>query len=581
MLFRGMIKRFSLLTTAAVFIFTVSSVVSGQTIVTWNFPNNPDNATADGGIAENLTRTISTVGTSAVDFAATGATTNAANATGWNSGSGTKYWKVSFSTSGYNTLSLSSKQRSSNSGPRDFKVQYSLDDITYTDVAGSTVSVANDFTTGVLTNVSLPAVAENQPNVYLRWIMTSNTGVNGSAVMAAGTSRIDDILITGTPIGGNAAPVISDIPDNQTTTPNTPKAITFTVTDTNATCNNVTGASNNQAVVADAGIVIMGGATANCTVTVTPVSGVTSGTAQITLTATDTGMPALTDTETFNLTIFVPPSLVINEIYPGGGNTGAIFNQDFVELRNTGTTAIDLSGYSLQYASASGTSWAVFNFPAGETIDPNDYYLVGLATGANGTPLNTPSNTPDATGGIALGGGGGKVALVSNQTALTGSCPSGAPIIDFVGYGTANCFERGAGGEFSLLGGGTAPAPADNTDSISRVNFADTNDNSVDFVITDPPSPINSDAPTAASVNVGGRVTQAGGRGVFRAKVTMIDQNGAARTAYTNPFGYYRFADVPAGATYIFSVAHRRVRFDQPQRVVSVNTDTAVNFVGN
>ena len=94
------------------------------------------------------------------------------------------------------TLVLSSKQNSSNTGPKDFKVQYKISEGgTWTDVTGAAITVADNFTTGVLNAISLPSSCDNQTDVYLRWIMTSNTSVNNSTVASGGTSRIDDILI--------------------------------------------------------------------------------------------------------------------------------------------------------------------------------------------------------------------------------------------------------------------------------------------------------------------------------------------------------------------------------------------------
>lgn len=78
-----------------------------------------------------------------------------------------------------------------------------------------------------------------------------------------------------------------------------------------------------------------------------------------------------------------------------------------------------------------------------------------------------------------------------------------------------------------------------------------------------------SSPPTAASVSVGGRVLTTRGRGIFRARVSMIDAYGAQRNVYTNPFGYYYFDDIPAGATYTVSVNHKRYNFDA--RIVTVN----------
>jgi len=61
--------------------------------------------------------------------------------------------------------------------------------------------------------------------------------------------------------------------------------------------------------------------------------------------------------------------------------------------------------------------------------------------------------------------------------------------------------------------------------------------------------------PTAANVNVEGRiVSQQTGRPVIGARIMMIDSTGQTRTVITNPFGYYRFTEVPSGAIYTFSV---------------------------
>lgn len=90
---------------------------------------------------------------------------------------------------------------------------------------------------------------------------------------------------------------------------------------------------------------------------------------------------------------------------------------------------------------------------------------------------------------------------------------------------------------------------------------------------------IGVDAPTAAEVTVGGRVTQRNGRGIFRARVTMIDSQGVSRTAHTNPFGFYRFEDVAAGEDYIFTVSHLRYQFAQPTQAQFIGEETeGINF---
>ena len=134
------------------------------------------------------------------------------------------------------------------------------------------------------------------------------------------------------------------------------------------------------------------------------------------------------------------PGLVISQVYGGGGNTGATWKNDFVELHNPTTSGISLAGLSLQYASSPGTTWGNrVNLSSAATVPPGGYYLVQLAgaAGAAGASLPTPDESSTS---IDLAGSNGKLALVNGTTALSGSCPT-AGVLDFVGYGTADCFE--------------------------------------------------------------------------------------------------------------------------------------------
>ena len=180
------------------------------------------------------------------------------------------------------------------------------------------------------------------------------------------------------------------------------------------------------------------------------------------------------------------PNIVISQVYGGGGNTSAPYTNDFVELFNRGNSTVSVAGWSVQYASAAGTGWAVNSLSG--SIPPGGYYLVQLAGGAIGVALPTPN----ATGTSNMSGTAGKVALVNLSTALAAvACPANANIIDFVGYGgTANCFE-----------GAAAPAPS-NTSSILRAGggCVDSDANSTNFS-TGAPNPRNS-ASTASLCNI-------------------------------------------------------------------------------
>ena len=74
------------------------------------------------------------------------------------------------------------------------------------------------------------------------------------------------------------------------------------------------------------------------------------------------------------------PDIVVSQLSGGGGNSGATYANDFVELFNRGATAVDLGAWSIQYASATGTSWQVT--PLTGSVQPGKYFLVQLASAA-------------------------------------------------------------------------------------------------------------------------------------------------------------------------------------------------------
>lgn len=89
-------------------------------------------------------------------------------------------------------------------------------------------------------------------------------------------------------------------------------------------------------------------------------------------------------------------------------------------------------------------------------------------------------------------------------------------------------------------------------------------------------------APTAATVTIGGRITNSRGRGILRVRVLMVDSNGTARAATTNSFGYYRFNDVAVGQTITVSIVRQKHVFDNNTQILNVVDDNnEVNFVAN
>jgi predicted extracellular nuclease len=237
----------------------------------------------------------------------------------------------------------------------------------------------------------------------------------------------------------------------------------------------------------------------------------------------------------------VSPNVVVSQVYGGGGNTGATYTHDYIELFNRGTTAVDVNGWSLQYASATGTG----NFGASATqiteLGPNTipsggYLLVQEAsTAAVGLPLPPPL-VADATP-IAMSATAGKVALVNTTTPLGcngGSTPCSpaalAQIVDLVGYGAANFFE------------GSAPTPAPSNTTAALRNgggCTDTDQNASDFTVGTPaprnfstdPAPCAVEENDPVVVTCGGPLTPLEGVGATRA-VSATDADGTV-TAMT------------------------------------------------
>jgi predicted extracellular nuclease len=201
------------------------------------------------------------------------------------------------------------------------------------------------------------------------------------------------------------------------------------------------------------------------------------------------------------LSITTQAQVVISQVYGGGGNAGATYTNDFIELYNRGIVAQNLSGWSVQYASTNGTTWAVTQLPSFNLL-PGQYYLIQQAAGTtpvlalptpdlDGITCNCTYNTQIppvlSTTGIAMSGSNGKIILVSSVTPETSVNPVGSQIIDKVGYGTTPNGYEGTGPTGTTLTS-TTSAQRNNAGCI------DTNNNSVDFTAA-LPLPRNSSSP--------------------------------------------------------------------------------------
>jgi hypothetical protein len=155
----------------------------------------------------------------------------------------------------------------------------------------------------------------------------------------------------------------------------------------------------------------------------------------------------------------------VNELMTG--STGAASNE-FVELVNAGTTAVDIGGYKVAYRSAAGTSdTTLATIPDGTTIPAGGFYLLA-GSGYLG------SHAPDQTFSASLAATGGGLAVRD----------AAGTILDSVGYGEAtNAFVEG----HPAAAPPATAAPGSSADRIPDGH--DTNDNAADFSVSPTPSP--------------------------------------------------------------------------------------------
>ncbi len=184
-----------------------------------------------------------------------------------------------------------------------------------------------------------------------------------------------------------------------------------------------------------------------------------------------------------SIAAFFNAQIVINEVYTGGGILGAAITNDFIELKNIGTSAASLNGATIQYASSTG-AFTQYNTLPNISLAPGQTYLIQQGSDGLGGLINLVNpnlivnvllnfdGSPSVGVGVGLALTSGKVALASNATQVTG--PTSVNVLDFVGYGLANQFE----------GAGAAPSPTI-LNSITRTN-GDTNNNNIDFTVTLP-----------------------------------------------------------------------------------------------
>ena len=267
--------------------------------------------------------------------------------------------------------------------------------------------------------------------------------------------------------------------------------------------------------------------------------------------------------------------VVISQVNGAGGNSNAVYNKDYVELFNRGSSTQSLSGWSLQYSSATGTGNFSGNVTAlSGSIPAGGYFLISLGGGATGVALPTP----DISGTTAMGGSGGKLILANVATGLAcnGSstvCDSTqlGQIVDLVGYGNANYFE------------GTAAAPTPSSilsDFRANGGCTDDNQNGTDFS-TAAPAPRNSATATA----------QCAGTGIPSISVANIslDEGDTATTPFqftvqlseAAPVGGISFNYATEDATASAGVDYTSASGSSSIAETETSTTITINVIGN
>ena len=175
-----------------------------------------------------------------------------------------------------------------------------------------------------------------------------------------------------------------------------------------------------------------------------------------------------------------PGDIVINEVYTGGGSgqATAAYKTDYIELFNTGLTAVDISGYRLDYGAAAQPAGnfptIIGALPEGSSIAGRGYFLV--QTGSSGTGgADDPTPDADYNSGASLSNASGGLRLQDDSvTPVT---------LDIFGWGSTNNFE-----------GEPESTPASVAISLQRLlDGVDTNNNQLDF---------GQGAPTPEALNV-------------------------------------------------------------------------------
>ncbi|SIQ65323.1 hypothetical protein SAMN05421802_1231, partial [Corynebacterium afermentans] len=153
-------------------------------------------------------------------------------------------------------------------------------------------------------------------------------------------------------------------------------------------------------------------------------------------------------------------NVVINEVYGGGGNKGAAFDKDFVELYNPTDQPIDVTGWTIEQRSTGDNVGNTHTLSG--VVPAKSTFLITSTPGSNGDAI---TDADDTTAKFNFSGKGAIAVLLDADNNE----------VDLVGWGDASRAE-------GAPANGTA-----NATSIQRVTLGiDTDNNAADFVVATP-----------------------------------------------------------------------------------------------
>jgi len=197
----------------SLYVFTVMDKWTFESVTTTNTGTSPtfgissnvadQGSLTSGSLFTALHSSISSVWSNPVG----NGTTKSVSVTNWSVGD---YWQFQASTIGYTSLKVMFDQTGSNTGPRDFKLQYSTDGTTFTDFSSYTIAYNTVTSTNIgwssttyksesvlMFDLSSLTLLEEKSMVYFRIVDNSTTSINGTTVGTGGTSRIDNFTLLG------------------------------------------------------------------------------------------------------------------------------------------------------------------------------------------------------------------------------------------------------------------------------------------------------------------------------------------------------------------------------------------------